>query len=101
MNKLHIVVINAIVAVVLANIITLKTKRERTAVTSIGAVAAVIHIVYKVAKIVKVAKAFAILQMTAILHVIERTAVDRSMFAAIKRPRPGTKYRQTKTGNNK
>jgi hypothetical protein len=98
---LHIVDINAIVAVVLANIITLKTKRERTAVTSIGAVVAVVHIVYKVAKIVKVAKAFAILQMTAILHVIVRTAVDRTKFAAIKHPRPGTKYRQTRTSNNK
>ena len=148
---MHIVVINAIVAVVLADIITLKTKRERTAVTSIGAVAAVVHIVYKVAKIVKVAKAFAILQKTAILEVeithstyskkaitnivdilvvilnsanaattvampmlILRKAVevaivavraavinDRTKFAAIEHPRPGTKYRQTRTGNNK
>ena len=34
---------------------------------------------------------------------VVRTAVvnDRPMFAAIKHPRPGTKYRQTRTSSNK
>ena len=75
---MHIVVINAIVAVVLANIITLNTKRERTAVTSIGAVVAVVHIVYKVAKIVKVA-----IFRNAIVAVSKASMADRIAPTAI------------------
>ena len=33
--------------------------------------------------------------------VIMRKAVDRTKFAAIKHPRRGTKYRQTRTSSNK